>query len=69
MTNNGGVHGATLRALRQKAGLSQQRLAERAGLAMLTVSRIELGKVSASHPLTIKALAEALGVPADMITR
>lgn len=69
MTNKGNVHGATVRALREKSGLSQQRLAERAGLAMLTISRIELGKVSASHPLTIKALAEALGVPADMITR
>ena len=69
MAITGSVHGATVRALREKMGLSQQRLADRAGLAMLTVSRIELGKVSASHPLTVKALADALGVPADMITR
>jgi transcriptional regulator with XRE-family HTH domain len=69
MNVTGGVHGPTVRALREKAGVSQERLAARAGLAMQTISRIETGKVKVSHPLTIKAIAEALDVHESIIVR
>ena len=68
-TWKGGVHGATMRALREKAGVSQERLAARAGLAVQTINRIENGKVKISHPLTIKAIADALDVDASIIIR
>jgi transcriptional regulator with XRE-family HTH domain len=63
------VHGATVRALREKAGTSQERLAAKAGLATQTISRIETGRVKLAHPLTIKAIAEALDVDPSIITR
>ena len=68
-TWTGGVHGPTVRALRENLGVSQERLAARAGLAMQTISRIELGRVKVSHPLTIKAIADALDVNPDVIVR
>ena len=69
MNVSGGVHGPTVRALREKLGVSQERLAARAGLAMQTISRIETGKVRVSHPLTIKAIADALDVNPYIIVR
>ena len=69
MNVSGGVHGPTVRALREKLGVSQERLAARAGLAMQTISRIETGKVKVSHPLTIKALADALDVNPYVLVR
>lgn len=69
MNVSGGVHGPTVRALRDKAGVSQERLAARAGLAMQTISRIETGKVKVSHPLTIKAIADALDVDPCVLVR
>lgn len=61
------IDGATLRKLREGMGISQERLAARAGLTMQTVSRIERGKVNISHPLTIVALAKALDVDAQLL--
>ena len=69
MNVTGGVHGPTVRALREKLGVSQERLAARAGLAMQTISRIETGKVKVSHPLTIKAIADALDVDPYVLVR
>lgn len=69
MNVSGGVHGPTVRALREKLGVSQERLAARAGLAMQTISRIETGKVKVSHPLTIKAIADALDVDPYVLVR
>ena len=69
MNVTGGVHGPTVRALREKLGVSQERLAARAGLAMQTISRIETGKVKVSHPLTIKAIADALDVNPYVLVR
>ena len=63
------VHGPTVRALREKAGVSQERLAARAGLTMQTISRIERGKVKISHPLTIKAIADALDIDVSILIR
>jgi transcriptional regulator with XRE-family HTH domain len=49
--------------LRRSAGLSASRLAERAGVAKGTVTRLELGEIANPQPDTLRALAEALGVP------
>jgi transcriptional regulator with XRE-family HTH domain len=53
--------GATVRALREKAGYSTRELARRAGLSQPFLSQIERG-VSAPSMVTTYRLAEALGV-------
>lgn len=50
-----------VREVREKAGLSQQTLAERAGLAIRTVSALENGVVDVRLS-TMKAIADVLGV-------
>ena len=64
-----GLHGPTVRALRERLGVSQERLGQRAGLTMQTINRIENGRVSISHSLTIKAIAEALDVDPRLIMK
>lgn len=64
-----GLHGPTVRALRERLGVSQERLGQRAGLTMQTINRIENGRVSISHRLTIKAIAEALDVDPRLIMK
>lgn len=49
----------TLREARQQRQLSQQALADRAGVARVTVSQIELGK-SGPRPHVARRLSEAL---------
>lgn len=58
---------ARLRALRERAGLSVDELAARAGLARAAVYKVEAG----SDPkwTTVLKLAEALGVTPDAFTR
>jgi transcriptional regulator with XRE-family HTH domain len=51
----------TLREARQIRRLSQQALADRAGVARVTVSQIELGK-SGPRPHVARRLSEALGM-------
>lgn len=55
--------GPRLRQLRQAAGLTQLQLAERAGVADATVSRIERGRIASPSMDFAEALADALGVP------
>lgn len=50
-----------LRELRDKASLSQEELAERAGVSRATIAALERGKRTA-QPKTRRKLAEALGV-------
>jgi transcriptional regulator with XRE-family HTH domain len=45
--------------------MSQQRLAERAGLSLGQVSRIESGRIETPHFPTIEKLATALGIEED----
>jgi len=54
--------GLRVRKLRTRAGLSQAALAERAGLSVDAVSRIERGRRS-PHLGTLNALAAGLKVP------
>src|SRR4051794_35932266 len=56
-----------LRELRATAGLSQEGLAEAAGLSQGTVSALERGAYDASWP-TVKKLATALGVDCTAFT-
>jgi transcriptional regulator with XRE-family HTH domain len=56
-----------LRDVRESKFLSQQELAERAGLSRVAITRLESGQVSAQYA-TIRKLAEALGVePAELV--
>jgi transcriptional regulator with XRE-family HTH domain len=57
--------GAHLRRLRQVAGLTQEELAERAGLTAAGVSALERGHRLRPYSHTVLALAAALGLPED----
>src|SRR6185312_1533387 len=54
--------GEQLRRLRVAAGLSQEALAERAGLSVQAIGALETGKRRRPYPNTIAALADALGL-------
>jgi transcriptional regulator with XRE-family HTH domain len=56
------VFGERIRALRQDRGLSQERLAEMAGVHRTYLSSLERGERNVSLD-NIYAIAEALGVP------
>lgn len=57
--------GDRLRAYRQRAGLSQAELAERAGLTVSAISALERGVRTHPYPHTVRRLADALGLSAD----
>lgn len=59
------IRGDVVRYHRSKQRMSQQRLAEKAGLSVGQVSRIENNKIDSPHFPTIEKLAEALGLDAD----
>lgn len=51
-----------LRHLRERAGLSQEELAERAGLTPNAISALERGARRHPYPNTVRALADVLGL-------
>src|SRR5215213_4942902 len=57
------VFGARLRSAREAAGLTQEALAERAGLSFNAISALERGLRRHPYPATIQALADALELP------
>ena len=57
--------GARLRGLRQAVGITQEELANRAGLSPNAVSALERGQRRRPYPHTVRALAEALGLDED----
>jgi transcriptional regulator with XRE-family HTH domain len=65
-TRDGEVAGVRLADLllahRQRAGLTQQELARRSGVAVRTVRDIEQGRVRAPRPASLVRLAGALGL-------
>lgn len=52
---------------RANAGLSQVELAEKAGIAVRTVTAIETGEITRPFASTAKALADALGIPVETL--
>lgn len=57
------IAAAWLSKARQQAGLTQQELANKAGVSQVTISLIETGKAANPRPRTIKLLERAVGVP------
>src|ERR1700694_5607075 len=57
-----GTFGALLHQHRLMAGLSQEELAERAGLSRRGISDLERGARLAPYPATVRRLIEALGL-------
>lgn len=58
--------GVVLRALREKAGVSQGTLARILGVSPAHICNVEHGRRGIS-PVAAKRLAEALGLPPDLI--
>jgi predicted ATPase/DNA-binding XRE family transcriptional regulator len=61
--------GDLLKQLRRSAGLTQEVLAERAGLSVNGISALERGLRSNPYPHTVHALADALGLDAEQRRR
>lgn len=57
----------TLRTLRERARMTQEGLAHRAGVSHATISRLERGN-TVPNTLTRKALARVLKVPVEAIS-
>ena len=58
--------GGRIATLRRMAGLTQEQLAERAGLQRTHVGRIEAGRYAVTLEV-VQAIAEALGMTVDII--
>lgn len=56
------MFGNDVRAYRQRLGLSQERLAERAGVSVRGLRKIETGLIDRPRPDTVKRLAEVFGL-------
>jgi transcriptional regulator with XRE-family HTH domain len=56
----------TLTTYREKLNLTQDELAEKSGLSVRTIQRIEAGSLPKGHSLN--ALAEALNIPREQLT-
>jgi len=54
--------GAKLRVLRERAGLTQEELAERAGVTPHAISALERGTRTRPYPHTVRSIADALQV-------
>jgi transcriptional regulator with XRE-family HTH domain len=66
MLNTTDPIGRRVRDLRLQRALSQEDLAERAGISRGTVVNIERG--ARVHPSTLRQIARALGVPPTRLT-
>ncbi|WP_457188261.1 ATP-binding protein [Nocardioides sp. P5_E3] len=67
-TRGDGTLGSVLRGLREGAGLSQEELAERAGLSPHAISALERGTRTRPYPHTLRSLATALDLGEDQRT-
>jgi tetratricopeptide (TPR) repeat protein/transcriptional regulator with XRE-family HTH domain len=56
------VFGELVRAQRRRLGLTQEELADRAGLGIRSIRRIESGRILAPRPPTVRMLADAFGL-------
>ncbi|SES15115.1 NB-ARC domain-containing protein [Lentzea xinjiangensis] len=66
---NSELFGPALRRLRERARLTQEQLAEKAGLSVNAVSALERGERRRPYPSTVRALAEALGLDDEELRR
>ena len=57
--------GQRLRAFREAAGLTQEELAERAGISVKAIGALERGRRQRPYPHTVRALADALRLSDD----
>ena len=57
--------GARLRRLREASGLTQEALAQRAGLSTNAISALERGERRHPYPHTVRTLADALDLSED----
>jgi len=64
-----GAYGDWLRRCRLAAGLSQEQLAERAGLSVRTISDIERGHTSRPRSSSVSLIAGALGLRPAAVAR
>ena len=55
----------SLRTIRKKHGLSQQKLAEKAGLSYVMIAKIEQGATKEPSVVSMIKLADVLGVSLD----
>ena len=62
MDEGAGGFGGRLRARRRSSGLSQQELAERSGLSIRAISKLECGRTRWPYPDSVDRLADALGL-------
>src|SRR5260370_42455126 len=62
MSEDGVAFGSHLRACRRTAGLSQQELAERAGLSVRTIGNLERGASKWPYRDSLHRLADALAL-------
>jgi predicted ATPase/DNA-binding XRE family transcriptional regulator len=68
MSHDTATFGDVLRQLRTAAALSQEALAERAGLSPRGISDLERGVRRSPHLITVRSLADALGLsPTDQL--
>lgn len=56
------VFGEAVRAHRRRLGLTQEELAEKSGLSVRTIGKIEAGRIAAPRPPTVRLLAEVFGL-------
>jgi len=56
------VFGDLVRVRRRQLGLSQEELAERSGIGVRSIGKIEAGKIVNPRPATVRRLAEAFGL-------
>lgn len=60
--------GAAVRRARREAGLSQQALADRAGVSRQWLSRVEAGKGPSAEMGKVLDVLAALGLAVDLVT-
>jgi transcriptional regulator with XRE-family HTH domain len=63
------LDGTRLRQLRHQHGVSQEQLADRAGISLTTITRLERQPRAACRCRTLSRLAAALGQPPTALTQ
>jgi len=58
-----------IRKLRKKAGLTQEKLAIKAGVPYTTLAKIEIGVIKRPSVQTIQKIADALGISIDYLVK